>query len=443
MIGSNRTGGIRELSDPRRASILATPVDRVMVKRRVHDEQVSSYSMSVHRRPSSNRVDTPTVDMRLDRNIDPGEAELLGVQSDYRSFVSKLRPRSFASVVSEANDRRGQAFVPHLLAALFGQMVARNEHEAFVDSAADLHHTLRRRVYELLGRSTWRRIARSPDFRTPILKSGIRNRWLAGELALNANTIYRQGHDVLSSVLPYIDWIMDDLDTIEIPGQQLFNTRSINLIPSSVHPTRAYGYGSIHIGPSKTEWVYSEHSDSLTKDRMSELFQGENSLKLNVVGHLNRRSPKLILAADGVNVSDVHIPWDSVHRTLAGFTVSGGGKKHLVSPIIGRHILTADESSVRRGIFDRMVKTGDLLSQMKERGTTGFGDDEVDIYNTEQFKWIGGRRMSASDDDIVAGIFPHPLLRLAALKYRDAELSADLKQKLGALVACTLPLVPK
>lgn len=445
MIGSNRSGGTRNLRDRSKASILNKPVDTVRVKRRVKDDQVSSYSLRVHRGSSPTQQPEHTA-VLYNRDADPGEGELLLLQPEYRNFVRRMTDAHVGHTIDGLHRRQNERFVPDLLAAMIGHAVYQEHTDRLQQILESAPRSQLRMAIGRLGRATWRYAVRSPDMRGSLYRIDKRLPNMIGEIALNANTIYRQGADVLRYMIPAIDDIISDIDYIDVGDQQMFNTKSINLLPSSVFPSKSHGYSSVSIAGGNNTWLFSEPGKSHFRDKViSTLDAGPHStIKVSVLGHLNKRGVTTMRVSDrGLFTKKKAIEWASVNRVLSGFRLSNGDKSIIVPPIIGHHLLNEQERADRTELFRTYVKNGDdLLRQMRERGVAGFGDDEIDLYNDRQYKWSAGRRSIAGEDDIISSIFPHPLVRLAAIQYRDAETTELVKSKLGSAIACTLPLMP-
>ncbi len=115
-----------------------------------------------------------------------------------------------------------------------------------------------------------------------------------------------------------------------------------------------------------------------------------------------------------------------------------------INPPLGQHQLTPDESKLRQKMFSLTSKgTSNIIKQIKERGDSGYGDSEIDIYNDGQYAWYKGKRNKAEDDAITSSLFPHPLLRQVSTNYRDADTDPAVADELCNLTLATLPMTQK
>lgn len=449
MAGSNRTAGLRNMKDRTKRNILNMPVEARRVQRRVKDDQVSSYSLRVHRRAQTRQAE---IQLLQDRNIDPGEAELELVNHQYRSFVTDSAINRPDVVIKSVLHRINGRKIKLMAVALLGRFVQLDMIDSFELLLTGISVKDRKDILEVLGRSTWRRIVRQPEFRALHRFFGSNKQFL-GELALNANSIYRQGTDVMKLILPHLDNILDDIDYAELGEQQLFNTRSPNLIPSNVYPTDAYGVNELYVGgsASKVTWVHSPPlPTSNLLDQIDEQLgvHLENKGKITAfpMGFLPRyRSQALNLKSDGLSNSTLNIPLESINKVLAGFVLYNDKDDSLfVNPTVGRHQLTPDESKLRQKMFSLTSKRPtNIIKQIKEKGDSGYGENEVDIYNNGQYAWYRGKRNQADDQALITSLFPHPLLRHISIGYRDADTDIEVSDKLCGLTLATLPLIPK
>ncbi len=446
MVGSNRVGGARNIIDSGKKNILNLPYETRRVKRRVKPDQVSSYSLRVHKKPEERNLRYEDLQ---DRDLDPGQAELGLVPPNYHPFIKESaakRPQIFAkSVQSRLNDPKMHA----LTSAFLGQIVLNERPDIFGEIIKEASPEFIRLGLDGLGRSTWRQLARKSDYRDNLHTSN--DNWL-GELALNANSIYRQGTDVLKLVIPHLDQILDPMDYIQFGDQQMFNTKSPNLLPSRVYPTQDYGVNQIMVGGDKykTTWIHTPPGKSNILKELEEKFSINAENKGKVTAHPMGFLPKyhnkeLSLTPQGLQNSSILIPTESIQRVLAGFMLYNvKGEPLFVYPRLGEHLLTKEESGLRQKMFSLTSKRPtNILNQVKERGSSGYGDNEVDIYNQGQYRWTRGHRATADETALYDTLFPHPLLRHLALSYRDTPTSDTVMESICSLAVASLPMVQK
>jgi len=449
MAGANRSAGVRNMRDRGKKDIINLPVETKRVKRRVKSDQVSSYSLRVHKHPRRRSADT---NMLLDRELGPGEAELELINHQYRPFVTDSADKRPDVLVNSILHRISDPKIQLMSGALLGQLVKLERIDSFDQLISGIPPSIKEKILPNIGRSTWRAIARNPELRGLSKKIGYDENFI-GELALNANSIYRQGTDVMRLVLPHLDKIIDDIDYANIGEQQIFNTRSPNLIPSGVYPTSSYGANEIAIGgpASQVTWVHSPPADaSLLFDQMKKqlMVTPDNLGKITAhpMGFLPKyHSQALTMRPDGLSNSTIHIPMESINKVLAGFVLySIKGEQLFVNPRIGKHQLDPTESKLRQKMFSLTSKNPtNIIRQIKEKGDSGYGDNEIDIYNRGQYSWLRGRREIADDSSITRSLFPHPLLRKVSTSYRDVDTDPTVSEELWNLTLASLPMIQK
>jgi len=443
MIGSNRSSGVRDVVDRSKKHLMSLPYDTRRVKRRVKSDQVSSYSMRVHRR----RYDQPTNEYLLDnRDIDPGQAEYESIESTYRPFVKSAASKFPIVLVNKVLDRPPSTLYNKILASVLANQVYAGEAELLSDTLNIIPAGRRNTIGNMLGRSTWRQLVRSPSMRS--IKTLPKNSVYRGELALNANSIYRQGTDVLRELLPNSSKILDNIYIGDMDGQQLFSTNTENMMPSSIYPTNKYGINelTLQLPNFNLSWVHSPPVKRNYKDMITEHFgEKAKNIKVNPVGFLPKyRFAALSITDEGLRNKTDLIKWDQIGKVLAGFNLHDGDNELFIYPSYGDNELLPYESNLRQKIFNRTSrKPTSLIKQMKSRGIGGYGDKELDIYNENQFFWNNGLRRQGTEEDITKGLFPHPLIRKVATEYRDLDIDNSIMDKLCSMTLATLPLAPK
>lgn len=440
MIGSNRSGGSRQITDKGKRDILSLPYATTRVSRRVKPDQVSSYSLRVHRRPEEVAPDYESLD---DRDLEPGEAEIKLVDYHYHNFlIDSVRNRPLI-LFKSLNSRRNNPVMQQMLVALISHLVKENN----VEVLRTIKDQGLQSLTSNLGRSTWRYIVRDPDLRQ-LFKTDDDN--YIGEMALNANTIYRQGTDVLRLLIPHIDKVFNKVEFVNIGDQQLFNTKKPNLMPSRVYPTNSYGFDEIIVGGdlSKNTWV---HSPIRTKDitkKIREKFELNDVEGLQVhvhpLGFLPKYHSKPLVFKDGMlRNNNIAIPYSSINKVLSGFMLTGVTKPvHMViNPIIGDHHLNKSESEIRSKVFKSTSKSStDILSQIKESGSSGYGESELDIYNRKQYRWDKGYRKLTENSAFTDTLFPHPMIKYLAADYRDIETEESIIGEVCSQMVSSLPI---
>jgi len=445
MAGANRYGGNRDLRDRSKGHLLSLPYATKRVKRRVKPDQVSSYNMRVHQHRTSPSLSS--LAMKMDRSLDPGEYEFGLLDPHYRGIIKSLSNKTPDALVRKVLERRPSELMDDILTATLAWQLNQGK----TDDLEALFYALpigrRERVVNNMSRGTIRHIVRDPVLRS--LHNIPRIDTYLGELALNANSIYRQGTDVFRELLPYVDNILGNIDYADTGRQQLFNTGEINVIPSATYPTNAYGVREVKLPlpNSKLSWVFSHPDKNNIENRFKDTFDDPKELLVNPVGYLPKYRFGALSATDkGLSNKTTTIPWNNVEKILAGFIIrkKDSEEQLFIPPVYGQNELTPDESAIRQRIFSLTSrKPTSLVKQMKERGVGGYGDQEIDIYNEKQYFWDAGRRTEAQETDVNRALFPHPLIRYTAIGYRDCETSGDVEKELCGQVLATLPLVQK
>ena len=443
MSGANRSSGVRDVIDRSKRHIIGLPYDTRRVKRRVKDEQVSSYSMRVHRR----RNDLVSNNALLnDRDVDPGEAEYEAIEPPYRPFVKNAATKFPLILVNKILSRGESTLYDKILASVLANQVANGNTELFKELLDSIHSDRRNKIGNMMGRATWRQLVRNPSMRD--IPSLPKNDTYMGELALNANSVYRQGTDVFRELLLKANKFLSTIEIGDMEGQQLFNTKSENLMPSSIYPTNQYGIDELTLPLPNFDlsWVYSPPVKKNYKDIIDARFgEGATDIRVNPVGFLPKyRFASLSVGNEGLRNSTDLIKWHQISKILAGFSLHRGDDELFIYPNYGDNELSPYESNLRKKIFGLTSrKPTSLIKQMKSKGIGGYGDKELDIYNKGQFFWNNGLRRIGVDEDLLNGLFPHPLVRQIATEYRDADVDNTIMDKLCSMTLATLPLAPK
>jgi len=174
--------------------------------------------------------------------------------------------------------------------------------------------------------------------------------------------------------------------------------------------------------------------------------ENKGRITAHPMGFLPRyHSQALTMRPDGLANSTVHIPLESIAKVLAGFVIYNVSEESLfVNPPVGQHQLTPEESKLRQKMFSlTSKKPTNIVRQLKERGDSGYGDSEIDIYNNGQYAWHRGKRSKVGDQAITESLFPHPLLRHMSICYRDADTDPIVVEELCSLTLATLPMTQK
>ena len=445
--GSNRAGDRRSVIDPARSNIISLPIAGKQVTRRVNSEQVSSYHLRYHHRPGGRPLKGEDVERQDNRDKDPGEFELSRIEEDYRPFLKNsiaADPEFFIDRVA----KKGGAMTVNIMSAAIGLLV----HTGNIDAISRLDQfssSIRQAIGDNMSRATARHFVREAGGHDLIDLFGP-NKVLRGEMALNANTLYRMGLEPLRYVLGQLDDMLAPVDHIDLGHQQIFSTRSPNLAPSGVHPIKERGVDTMSVAGSSPEFLFSTKSGPDLHTYLSDSLglQDSDGFSLYPIGSLPRPSGQAFrLLPDGIGNSSIKIPWSIARKVLQGFMARpivyerGLNEGVPIFPNLSDNVLTSSELELRQKIHKLTSrKPTDALKLMREYGESGYGVDEIDLYNVDQFRWINGRRFRAGVEEVDLPVFPHPLLRLASMEYRDTDDDMEVTERLWALVISSLPL---
>jgi hypothetical protein len=399
--------------------------------------------MRVHRKPT----DTTAPLSKYARSLDPGEYEKSLLNSYYTNFVEQSSRHYPLKLAQRILVRRPTSLLDNILTNLLAIQINRDKPELFNEILGFMDPDRRKYLLSNIGRSTARHLMRAPQFRSA--DNLIMTNDLIGELALNSNSIYRQGTDVLRELLPYTEKILGNVEYADTGRQQLFNTNKPNLLPNSLYPTASYGVNELilPLKGQKLSWVHTPSRDMDIRADIQETFDSTpKSIRVNPVGFLPKYRLGALTISDGGLTNDTTvIPWDSVDKVLAGFLLRDKQDNNLfIPPNYGRNGLSREESDLRQRVFKLSSrKPTNIVKQIKERGIGGYGDAEIDIYDESQYYWESGFRRRADTEDIVSALFPHPLVRYTAVQYRNGQTDEKCMDNLCGLTMATLPLVQK
>jgi len=382
----------------------------------------------------------------MDRELDPGEFEISTLSKPYRDFILQGARRYPKLLFDRIQQRRPTDILDKLLVSLVGYIISRDDADLLDHIYDQLDNDRAKRITENLGRSTMRYLVRHPYMRR--IKSLPRTETLLGEMALNANTLYRQGTDVLHFLLSSIDDILGNVEYVNVGEQQLFNTNRVNLLPGGVYPTTSYGVSELEfpLNDSKLTWLHTPPGHNTFKDLVELYGMGAKDLRVNPVGFLPKhRYGTIKISPEGLRNKSSLIPRDKINKILAGFIIRNKQNDTMfIPPVFGKQTLSVTDSILRKKIFNATSQRNiDITKQIKEKGSAGYGDQEIDIYNEGQFYWDGGKRRPGEEDDIIKALFPHPLIRLVSTAYRDDNITTTCRDNICGLTLATLPLVQK
>jgi len=443
--GAKRTGQTRSLIDSTKKHLLGLPLDRRRVQRRVKPDQVSSYSMRVHTKPAEKEA--IDLDLFNSRDIDPGEAERSRVPGNYIKAIDSLLYKAPEKLIKGIYDRRRHEVMRDVAGLVLGTLVK----DGRIDLVSHILESAGRDFvdWSSLGRSTWRQIARDPDLRALMTNIRQSDPDYVGEVALNSNTIYRQGTDVLGLVTPYLDDVMAKIDYVTLDGgQQMFNTGRLNVIPSAIYPTDSYGYDKVSVGlkDSKNSWVFTP-ANSAPVHELVEALNPKDGLRIHPIGFLPK-TPRVLLhrGESQFQFGGLIIPFDIARKVMSGFRIFSrdGENSVYVYPDVGAHTLSPGESHIRSTLVQMTASSPmDLHRSAKNKGRGGYGHHEIDIYNMGQYFWKDGHRSRSTQEQIVKAVFPHPLLSYMAANYRDDYTEDIVMEEICNLAISSLPIIPR
>jgi len=462
-MASNRAGNIRNVKDNVRGKVIGLPVSSKKVTRRVTPDLVSTYHMKVHERPAGGSSDF--VNLVRDRNKEPGEIELTGLDRNSRSLVDYLTAHNKISDMFAGDRRRqiGEYQSSVLASAAFGKFLKEDRFEQALDftrSSGFNMEDLRR-----ISASSWRHFIKNAPLEIidDLARKQFPNSIFLGELSVLSNTLLRRGRNTLNYILPATQKLTKGIEFVDLPHQQLFNMSGMTL-PSRVEPINKNHINVVDTAGAK--WVYNKARRS---NWIRNFLQAHDGMSLRVMLHgfpakTDSAANILQISSRGLYNSQIQINPDDILGILGGFSIGvrkiGAGveeelnevrmnawpQNSLVFPIIEDE-LDPIASNVRGRIIKFSNKTSsvnDITTSAINVGAGEHGISELDIRDNGHYTWDNSRPnnprpyRSSNETDIFTTSYPHPLVKYTAMQYLGNTDPSILKM-VGDMSVVTLP----